>query len=58
MIFLLPLLVLIAVIFGIDYIYFSDKNEQKLEQNSSLERKNPSLEREKQEYIKNLFKQK
>lgn len=52
MIFLIPLLIFFAVIFGIDYLYFSDKDlaikeqkEIKLEENNSL----------KQEYLKQLF---
>ncbi|ARJ56565.1 hypothetical protein [Campylobacter cuniculorum] len=54
MIFLIPLLLIIAVIFGIDYFYFNDqtdKKEYKIEHNSSLEK-------QKQDYIENLFKQK
>lgn len=50
MIFLVPLLIIIAVIFGIDYLYFSDddealkeKKEQKIEKNLSLEEKKNEL---------------
>lgn len=52
MIFLIPLLIFFAIMFGIDYLYFSDKDlavkeqkEIKLEENNSL----------KQEYLKQLF---
>lgn len=52
MIFLIPLLIFFAIIFGIDCLYFSDKDlaikeqkEIKLEENNSL----------KQEYLKQLF---
>lgn len=52
MIFLIPILLIIAIIFGIDYIYFDDKTSKKepikTEQNSTLEK-------EKQEYIESLF---
>lgn len=56
MVFLIPLLIILAFIFGIDYLYFSDEDakakdkiEQKVEQNSSLEK-------QRQEYLENLFK--
>ncbi|EJD2281826.1 hypothetical protein M1R59_001567 [Campylobacter jejuni] len=71
MVFLIPLLIIIGVIFGIDYVYFKNqdlkaqvKKEQK-ELNSSLEKEkkeqkelNSSLEKEKKEYIEKLFKTK
>ncbi|CAM4017937.1 hypothetical protein N4T57_04990 [Campylobacter hepaticus] len=55
MIFLIPFLLIIAIIFGIDYIYFKDQNasiQSKIEQVDL----NSSLEKEKRQYIKNLFK--
>ncbi|MFQ6342129.1 hypothetical protein [Campylobacter sp. VTCC 70190] len=53
MIFLLPLLFIIALIFGIDYLYFSDENKevQKKEQKQDL-----NLDEKRQEYLKELFK--
>lgn len=54
MIFLIPLLLVIAVVFGIDYLYFddkADKKEIKTEQNEQ----NLTLEEQKQEYIRGLF---
>ncbi len=52
MIFLVPLLLIIAVIFGVDYLYFNDKTEQK--QHKSEE----NLSLQKQNYIKSLFEKK
>ncbi|HDZ5065961.1 TPA: hypothetical protein RTH03_000035 [Campylobacter jejuni] len=55
MIFLIPLLFVIALIFGIDYLYFSNENKevQKKEQKQDL-----NLDEKKQEYLKELFKPK
>jgi len=52
MIFLIPFLIVVVLIFGVDYLYFSDINEElkqtKIEQNSSLEQ-------ERLKHIKGLF---
>lgn len=56
MIFLIPLLIVIAVIFGIDYLYFSDE-DQKIEKKIPLQN-DENLQKEREEYLKNLFKDK
>ncbi|EDD1521803.1 Sec-independent protein translocase subunit TatA2 [Campylobacter jejuni] len=57
MVFLIPLLIIIGVIFGIDYVYFKN---QDLKAQVKKEQKdlNSSLEKEKKEYIEKLFKTK
>lgn len=57
MVFLIPLLIIIGVIFGIDYVYFKN---QDLKAHVKKEQKelNSSLEKEKKEYIEKLFKTK
>ncbi|EGR6494680.1 Sec-independent protein translocase subunit TatA2 [Campylobacter jejuni] len=57
MVFLIPLLIIIGVIFGIDYVYFKnqDLKAQVKEEQKEL---NSSLEKEKKEYIEKLFKTK
>lgn len=52
MIFLIPLLIFFAVIFGIDYLYFSDEDLAIKEQKEIKAEVNNSL---KQEYLKQLF---
>ena len=54
MIFLLPLLIIVAIVFSIDYIYFKDKDGQ-IEIKKEYQESNSTLEKEKQKYLKNLF---
>ncbi|EAK3770370.1 hypothetical protein CX021_00710 [Campylobacter jejuni] len=54
MVFLIPLLIIIGVIFGIDYVYFKNQ-DLKAQVKKEL---NSSLEKEKKEYIEKLFKTK
>ena len=57
MVFLIPLLIIIGVIFGIDYVYF--KNQDLIVQVKKEQKElNSSLEKEKKEYIEKLFKTK
>ncbi|MCC8277743.1 hypothetical protein LNU06_02925 [Campylobacter sp. VicNov18] len=57
MVFLIPLLVIIAIVFGLDYIYFKDQD--KLIQIDKKEQDfNSSLEEQRKQYIKDLFKTK
>ncbi|KAA8604388.1 MULTISPECIES: hypothetical protein [unclassified Campylobacter] len=52
MIFLIPILIIIAILFGIDYLYFNDdKNTNKTKQELNI-----SIDDEKQKHIKELFK--
>ena len=55
MIFLLPIIFVIIVIFRIDYLYFSEENKQIINKNKEL---NESLEKQKQEFIEKIFKNK
>ncbi|XUP62039.1 hypothetical protein UXU46_05985 [Campylobacter jejuni] len=57
MVFLIPLLIIIGVIFGIDYVYFKNQN-LKVKKEQQNNKSDSSLEKEKKEYIKNLFKEK
>ncbi|EJP4818552.1 hypothetical protein ACX1QV_000776 [Campylobacter upsaliensis] len=53
MVFLLPLLIVIALLFGIDY-YFKDIKQEKIQK----EENNLTLEQEKRKHIESLFKNK
>ncbi|WP_454468692.1 Sec-independent protein translocase subunit TatA2 [Campylobacter jejuni] len=57
MVFLIPLLIVIGVIFGIDYVYFKNQDLKAQVQKEQKEL-NSSLEKEKKEYIEKLFKTK
>ncbi|HEC2853707.1 TPA: Sec-independent protein translocase subunit TatA2 [Campylobacter jejuni] len=57
MVFLIPLLIIIGVIFGIDYVYFKDQ-DLKAQVKKEQKELNSSLEKEKKEYIEKLFKTK
>ncbi|EAL7270557.1 hypothetical protein DUH63_09060 [Campylobacter jejuni] len=57
MVFLIPLLIIIGVIFGIDYVYFKNQ-ELKAQVKKEQKELNSSLEKEKKEYIEKLFKTK
>ncbi|EPU7282883.1 hypothetical protein [Campylobacter upsaliensis] len=54
MVFLLPLLFIIALLFGIDYYYFKDIKQEKIQK----EENNLTLEQEKRKHIESLFKNK
>lgn len=55
MVFLIPLLIIIGVIFGIDYVYFKNQ-DLKVQVKKEQKELNSSLEKEKKEYIEKLFK--
>ncbi|OEW13974.1 hypothetical protein AJ935_04595 [Campylobacter sp. BCW_6876] len=55
MVFLIPLLIIIGVIFGIDYVYFKNQ-DLKAQVKKEQKELNSSLEKEKKEYIEKLFK--
>ncbi|ELK5610937.1 Sec-independent protein translocase subunit TatA2 [Campylobacter jejuni] len=57
MVFLIPLLIIIGVIFGIDYVYFKNQ-DLKVQLKKEQKELNSSLEKEKKEYIEKLFKTK
>ncbi|MFK0406169.1 Sec-independent protein translocase subunit TatA2 [Campylobacter jejuni] len=57
MVFLIPLLIIIGVIFGIDYVYFKNQ-DLKAQVKKEQKELNSSLEKEKKEYIEELFKTK
>ncbi|EAI1791519.1 hypothetical protein EIQ62_04030 [Campylobacter jejuni] len=57
MVFLIPLLIVISVIFGIDYVYFKNQ-DLKVQVKKEQKELNSSLEKEKKEYIEKLFKTK
>ncbi|HED0433572.1 TPA: Sec-independent protein translocase subunit TatA2 [Campylobacter jejuni] len=57
MVFLIPLLIIIGVIFGIDYMYFKNQ-DLKAQVKKEQKELNSSLEKEKKEYIEKLFKTK
>lgn len=57
MVFLIPLLIIIGVIFGIDYVYFKSQ-DLKAQVKKEQKELNSSLEKEKKEYIEKLFKTK
>ncbi|EAK7751534.1 Sec-independent protein translocase subunit TatA2 [Campylobacter jejuni] len=57
MVFLIPLLIVIGVIFGIDYVYFKNQ-DLKVQVQKEQKELNSSLEKEKKEYIEKLFKTK
>lgn len=57
MVFLIPLLVIIVVVFGIDYVYFKNQDSQ-IQSKKDYKELNSSLEKEKKEYIEKLFKTK
>ncbi|EHL3372693.1 Sec-independent protein translocase subunit TatA2 [Campylobacter jejuni] len=57
MVFLIPLLIIIGVIFGIDYMYFKNQ-DLKVQVKKEQKELNSSLEKEKKEYIEKLFKTK
>ncbi|EMA6301745.1 Sec-independent protein translocase subunit TatA2 [Campylobacter jejuni] len=57
MVFLMPLLIIIGVIFGIDYVYFKNQ-DLKVQVKKEQKELNSSLEKEKKEYIEKLFKTK
>lgn len=58
MVFLIPLLILIAIIFGVDYLYFSDEDAKVQDKKEQKKEQNSSLEKQRQEYLENLFKKK
>ncbi|EOI2575221.1 Sec-independent protein translocase subunit TatA2, partial [Campylobacter jejuni] len=53
MVFLIPLLIVIGVIFGIDYVYFKNQ-DLKVQVKKEQKELNSSLEKEKKEYIEKL----
>ncbi|MBZ7954043.1 MULTISPECIES: hypothetical protein [Campylobacter] len=55
MIFLIPLLIIIGVIFGIDHLYFSDENSKIEIQKEIKQEMNSSLKDERSKYIEKLF---
>ncbi|EAH4540391.1 Sec-independent protein translocase subunit TatA2 [Campylobacter jejuni] len=57
MVFLIPLLIIIGVIFGIDYVYFKNQ-DLKVQVKKEQKELNSSLDKEKKEYIEKLFKTK
>ncbi|EAH6285492.1 hypothetical protein DYR41_07870 [Campylobacter jejuni] len=57
MVFLIPLLIIIGIIFGIDYVYFKNQ-DLKAQVKKEQKELNSSLEKEKKEYIEKLFKTK
>ncbi|EAL7021450.1 TPA: Sec-independent protein translocase subunit TatA2 [Campylobacter jejuni] len=57
MVFLIPLLIIIGVIFGIDYVYFKNQ-DLKVQVKKEQKELNSGLEKEKKEYIEKLFKTK
>ncbi|ELD3685646.1 Sec-independent protein translocase subunit TatA2 [Campylobacter jejuni] len=57
MVFLIPLLIIIGVIFGIDYVYFKNQ-DLKVQVKKEQKELNSSLGKEKKEYIEKLFKTK
>ncbi|EIJ6994267.1 Sec-independent protein translocase subunit TatA2 [Campylobacter jejuni] len=57
MVFLIPLLIIIGVIFEIDYVYFKNQ-DLKAQVKKEQKELNSSLEKEKKEYIEKLFKTK
>ncbi|EIO0738183.1 Sec-independent protein translocase subunit TatA2 [Campylobacter jejuni] len=57
MVFLIPLLIIIGVIFGIDYVYFKNQ-DLKAQVKKEQKELNSSLEKEKKGYIEKLFKTK
>lgn len=57
MVFLIPLLVIVAVIFGIDYLYFNDENA-KVKKEQKIHKTEPNLDKQREEYLKHLFKEK
>ncbi|TKX29937.1 hypothetical protein [Campylobacter estrildidarum] len=58
MIFLIPLLLIVAILFGIDYLYFGDENSKAKAKLELKQESNPSLEQEKKKYLDQLFKPK
>ncbi|QNF77809.1 hypothetical protein [Campylobacter vulpis] len=54
MVFLLPLLFIITLLFGIDYYYFNDVKQEKAQKQEN----NFSLEEEKRKHIESLFRNK
>ncbi|HEA7842120.1 TPA: hypothetical protein RXM13_000202 [Campylobacter coli] len=57
MVFLIPLLIIIAIIFGIDYLYFNDENA-KVKEGQKIHKTEPNLDKQREEYLKHLFKEK
>ncbi|MBZ7941541.1 hypothetical protein [Campylobacter molothri] len=58
MIFLIPLLIIVGVIFGIDHLYFSNENN-KIESKKEVKQEiNSSLIDERNKYIEKLFNSK
>lgn len=57
MVFLIPLLIIIAIIFGIDYLYFNDENV-KVKEERQIHKSDPNLGKQREEYLKHLFKEK
>ncbi|HEB7543718.1 TPA: hypothetical protein RZH61_001160, partial [Campylobacter coli] len=55
--FLIPLLIIIAIIFGIDYLYFNDENV-KVKEEQQIHKSDPNLDKQREEYLKHLFKEK
>ncbi|TKX33205.1 hypothetical protein [Campylobacter aviculae] len=58
MIFLIPLLLIVAVLFGIDYLYFGDENSKAKAKQELKQEFNSSSEQEKKKYLEQLFKSK
>lgn len=56
MVFLIPLLFVIALIFGLDYYYFEEENRNLKEQKTQENKKRANCEQDKEEYLKNLLK--
>lgn len=55
MVFLIPLLIIIAIIFGIDYLYFNDENV-KVKEERQIHKSDPNLDKQREKYLKHLFK--
>ncbi|EMB5549037.1 hypothetical protein U5688_000563 [Campylobacter coli] len=51
MVFLIPLLIIIAIIFGIDYFV-------KVKEEQQIHKSDPNLDKQREEYLKHLFKEK
>ncbi|MFX3626486.1 hypothetical protein ACD574_00475 [Campylobacter sp. LH-2024] len=58
MIFLIPLLIIVGVIFGIDHLYFSNENNKIESKKEVKQEMNSSLIDERSKYIEKLFNSK
>lgn len=54
MIFLIPLLIIFGIIFGIDYVYFKEENEKLKEQKEQCIKLDKNTSKE--QYLNTLFK--